>query len=208
MAGQAGTVPSATVEADMELVERLRAGDEHAFVALVERYHAAMLRFASSFVPSAAIAEEVVQDTWLGLLRGIGKFEGRSSLKTWLFQILIRRARTTGVREHRSLPVADTEAAVDPSRFDETGHWAAPPDHWVEQADDRLHATMLTERIRLALDDLPARQRQVVLLRDVEGLPSEDICSLLDISESNQRVLLHRGRSRLRQALESEFGKV
>lgn len=192
----------------MELVGRLRAGDEQAFVTLVGRYHGSMLRLACTFVSSAAVAEEVVQDTWLGVVRGIGRFEGRSSLKTWLFRILVNRARTTGVRESRSVAIAEAEPAVDASRFDQTGHWASPPEHWVQDADDRLHAAMLADRIRLALVDLPARQRQVVTLRDVEELSSEEVCSVLEISEANQRVLLHRGRSRLRQALESEFGRV
>ena len=191
---------------DDELLDRLRAGDEHAFITLVERYHGSMIRLALSFVSSPAIAEEVVQDTWLALLRGIGKFEGRSSLKTWLFRILVNRARTTGAREARSIAIGEQGPAVDASRFDETGHWAFPPEQWVEDADDRVDAAMLADRIRSALHELPGRQRQVVILRDVEGLSSGEVCSVLNISEGNQRVLLHRGRSRLRQELESEFG--
>ena len=125
------------MESDGELLLRLRSGDERAFVGLVERYHEPMLHLAASFVPSRAVAEEVVQDTWLALLRGLEGFEGRSSLKTWLFRILVNRARTTGTREQRSVPVADPEPAVDPSRFDGSGSWADPPEHWIEVAEGR-----------------------------------------------------------------------
>ena len=167
-----------------------------------------MLQLAASFVPSRAVAEEVVQDTWLALLRGLEGFEGRSSLKTWLFRILVNRARTTGTREQRSVPVADPEPVVDPSRFDGSGHWADPPEHWIEAAEGRLEAGKLAYRIRAWIEDLPARQRAVVLLRDVEGMSSEEVCTVLALSEGNQRVLLHRGRSRLRQLFEDEFREV
>jgi RNA polymerase sigma-70 factor, ECF subfamily len=192
---------------EKELLDRLREGDEQAFVTLVGRYHGSLTRLARSFVSSAAVAEEVVQDTWLAVICGISRFEGRSSLKTWLFRILVNRARTTGARESRSIAIGEPGPAVDASRFDEAGRWAQPPEHWADDADDRVRAAMLADRIRSALGDLPARQRQVVVLRDVEGLSSEEVCSVLKISMSNQRVLLHRGRSRLRQALESEFGR-
>jgi RNA polymerase sigma-70 factor, ECF subfamily len=193
---------------DAELLGRLRAGDEQAFVMLVRRHHDAMIRLACGYVPSVAVAEEVVQDTWLGVLRGIGGFEGRSSVRTWLFRILVNRARTTAVRERRSVAIGDPEPAVDPARFDDTGHWASPPEHWTEEADSRLDAAKLAGRLRSAIDDLPDRQREVVTLRDIEGLSSEEVCSALEISEGNQRVLLHRGRSRLRQAVETEFGRA
>jgi RNA polymerase sigma-70 factor, ECF subfamily len=195
-------------ETDAELLGRLRAGDERAFVTLVRRHHAAMLRLAACYVPSVAVAEEVVQDTWLGMLRGMAGFEGRSSFRTWLFRILVNRARTAGARERRSVAIGDAGPAVDGSRFDATGHWAVPPERWVDEADDRVDAAKLAGRLRSAIDELPPRQREVVTLRDVEGLSSEEVCSVLDISESNQRVLLHRGRSRLRQALETEFGRA
>jgi RNA polymerase sigma-70 factor, ECF subfamily len=194
-------------ETDAELLARLRAGDEQAFALLVRRHHAAMLRLASGYVPSMAVAEEVVQDTWLGVLRGLSGFEGRSSVQTWLFRILLNRARTAGVRERRSIAAGAPEPAVDPSRFDATGHWADPPEHWVEDADNRLDAAKLADRLRSAIGELPDRQREVVTLRDVDGLSSAEVCSVLEISESNQRVLLHRGRSRLRQVLETEFGR-
>ena len=196
------------MEADGELLPRLRSGDERAFVSLVERYQEQMLRLATSFVPSQAVAEEVVQDTWLAVLRGLDGFEGRSSLKTWLFRILVNQARTTGTKEHRSVPVPDPEPAVDPARFDAAGGWADPPEHWVEAAEGRLEAGKLADRLRALMDELPARQREVVLLRDVEELSSEEVCSVLAISDGNQRVLLHRGRSRLRQLFEDEFRGV
>jgi RNA polymerase sigma-70 factor (ECF subfamily) len=194
------------MDEDEELVVRLRAGDEQAFVALVSRHHAAMVRVASSFVSSAAVAEEVVQDTWLGVLRGIDGFAGRSSFRTWLLRILVNRARSTGVREHRSVPVGDAGPAVDRSRFDASGAWMSPPQHWVEDSEDRLLAEGLADQIHVALGELPARQREVVVLRDVDGLSGPEVCDVLEISEANQRVLLHRGRSHLRQALESELG--
>ena len=194
------------MDEDEELVARLRAGDEQAFVALVSRHHAAMVRVASSFVSSAAVAEEVVQDTWLGVLRGIDGFAGRSSFRTWLLRILVNRARSTGVREHRSVAVGDAGPAVDRSRFDASGAWMSPPQHWVEDSEDRLLAEGLADQIHVALGELPARQREVVVLRDVDGLSGPEVCDVLEISEANQRVLLHRGRSHLRQALESELG--
>ena len=192
----------------MELIQRLRAGDEQAFVVLVRRYHDSMIGLASSFVPSRAVAEEVVQDTWMGVLRGIGSFEGRSSLRTWLFRILVNRARTAGARERRSVAIGDAEPAVDPSRFDAAGAWLSPPEAWIEEVDDRLRSGKLAGRIRSAIEELPARQREVVTLRDVEGLSSDEVCHVLEITDGNQRVLLHRGRSRVRQVLETEFGRA
>jgi RNA polymerase sigma-70 factor (ECF subfamily) len=196
------------MESDADLLLRLRSGDEQAFVTLVGRYHEPMLRLAVSFVPSRAVAEEVVQDTWLAVVRGLGGFEGRSSLRTWVFRILVNQARTTGTREHRSVPVADPKPAVDPSRFDASGSWADPPEHWIEAAEGRIEAGKLADRIRARIDELPARQRQVVILRDIEEMSSEEVCAVLAISDANQRVLLHRGRSRLRQLFEDEFREV
>jgi RNA polymerase sigma-70 factor (ECF subfamily) len=190
------------LDEDAQLIARLRAGDEEAFVALVARHQASMLRLASSFVSSAAVAEEVVQDTWMGVLRGIDGFAGRSSFKTWLLRILVNRARTTGVRERRSVAIGDAAPAVDASRFDASGAWSSPPQHWVQDSDDRLFAQSLAQRIEQGLAQLPERQREVVTMRDVDGLSSREVCEVLDISETNQRVLLHRGRSHLRQALE------
>jgi len=189
----------------VELLARLRDGDEAAFVELVGRYQGALLRVARTFVPSDAVAEEVVQDTWMGVVRGIDRFEGRSSFKTWLFRILVNRARTSGVREHRSVPLDPTEPAVSPDRFDGTGAWAEPVSPWEADVDDRLVADSWAPALRAAIGELPDRQRDVVLLRDVEGLSSTDVCEVLGLSEGNQRVLLHRGRSRLRTVLESEL---
>jgi RNA polymerase sigma-70 factor (ECF subfamily) len=196
------------MDPDSEFLLRLRSGDERAFVSLVERYHEPMLHLAASFVTSRAVAEEVVQDTWLAVLRGLEGFEGRSSLKTWLFRILVNRARTTGTREQRSVPVADPEPVVDPSRCDASGGWADPPEHWIEAAESRMEAGKLVDRIRVWIDELPARQREVVLLRDIEGMSSEEVCTVLALTDGNQRVLLHRGRSRLRQLFEDEFREV
>ena len=194
------------VDRDVEMVARLRDGDEEAFVNLVSRYQQPMLRLARSFVPSQAVAEEAVQDTWLGLVRGIENFEGRSSFKTWLFRILVNRARSAGTKEH---PGAPTEAlhAVDPTRFTAEGQWADPVDTWIEESEQRLDAATWSPILKAALEDLPARQRQVVLLRDVEGLSHDEACSILGISVGNQRVLLHRGRSQLRGILEAKMGK-
>jgi RNA polymerase sigma-70 factor (ECF subfamily) len=193
------------MESDVELLARLRDGDEAAFVTLVGRYQGSLLRVARTFVPSDAVAEEVVQDTWMGVVRGIDRFEGRSSFKTWLFRILVNRARTAGGKEHRSVPLSDVEPAVDPARFTSGGAWAEPLESWETDADNRLVAATWSDALRTALDDLPPRQREIVILRDVEGLPSEDVCSVLGVTEGNQRVLLHRGRSRLRSLLENEL---
>jgi RNA polymerase sigma-70 factor (ECF subfamily) len=193
-------------DADALLVERLRAGEEDAFLELVARHQAMLLRMARSFVSSAAVAEEVVQDTWVGVLRGIDGFAGRSSLRTWMLRILINRAHTTGALEGRSVAIGDAAPAVDHGRFDASGRWMSPPQHWVEESDDRLLAEGAAERIREVLAELPARQREVVMLRDIDELSSDEVCDALDISEANQRVLLHRGRSRLRAALEAELG--
>jgi RNA polymerase sigma-70 factor (ECF subfamily) len=194
-----------SLDEDSQLVARLRAGDEQAFVALVSRHHAAMLRLANSFVSSTAVAEEVVQDTWLGVLRGIDDFEGRSSFRTWLLRILVNRARSTGVHERRSVAVGDAGPVVDGSRFDASGAWMSPPQHWIEDSENRMQAQALSAHIQRTLGELPARQREVVVLRDVDELSSDEVCEVLEISDANQRVLLHRGRSHLRQALEAEM---
>ena len=125
------------------------------------------------------------------MLRGLDAFEGRPSLRTWLFRILVNQARTTGTKEHRSVPIPDPEPAVDPARFDASGGWADPPEHWIVAAEGRLEAGKLADRLRALMDELPARQREVVLLRDVEELTSDEVCSVLSISDGNQRVLLH-----------------
>lgn len=197
----------AAVVTDAELLEKVRAGEESAFVDLVGRYQGSLRRVARAYVPSDAVAEEAVQETWLGVLRGMDGFEGRSSFKTWLFRILVNRARSLGSSESRSSPMADPEPAVDPSRFDPSGAWSRPPEPWELASDDRLVARGWIPRIRSALDELPPRQREVVVLRDVEGMTAEDVCDVLGISGGNQRVLLHRGRSRLRACLEAELAR-
>ena len=171
---------------------------------LVGRYNGSLLRLARAYVPNDAVAEEAVQDTWMGVVRGVDRFEGRSSFKTWLFRILVNRARSAGTREHRDLSLSDNEPSVDPSRFDAAGAWAQPLESWAD-ADDRLVAATWTKCLSDALSVLPPRQREIVILRDVEGLASNDVCDVLGISEGNQRVLLHRGRSRLRSMLEVEL---
>jgi RNA polymerase sigma-70 factor, ECF subfamily len=192
---------------DSELVSRLRAGDEGAFAELAGKYQGAMLSIARGYVPSGAVAEEVVQDTWMGVLRGIGRFERRSSFRTWLFRILVNRAISAGARERRSVPVDDMEPVVDASRFDAGGTWQAPPVPWTDDVDDKVIAAKIAVRILTAIKELPLHQGQVVTLRDVQGLSSDEVCAVLDISSANQRVLLHRGRSKLRQVIESEFGR-
>ena len=199
---------AAQPDPDAHLLDRLRSGDEQAFMMLVQRYRPSMVRLAAGYVPSQAVAEEVVQETWLGFLNGLSRFEGRSSVRTWLFRILINRARITGVRERRTTAVGDLTAAVDASRFDTAGTWLVPPEPWTDLVEDRLAAQTMAKAVRAAMADLPGRQREVVTLRDVEGLSSQEVCGVLEITEANQRVLLHRGRSRLRQMLESEFGRA
>jgi RNA polymerase sigma-70 factor (ECF subfamily) len=194
---------------DAELVRRLRAGDEAAFAELVRRYQGPLVRLASTFVSSRAVAEEAVQETWLGVVRGIERFEGRASIRTWLYRILANQARTAGVREHRSIPVdIGDEAAVPAGRFDRAGEWASPPGAWTDEVDARLDAKALAGRVKDLVPELPAAQRQVFTLRDVEHMSADEVCDVLDLTEGNQRVLLHRARSRLRGMLEAEMGKV
>jgi RNA polymerase sigma-70 factor, ECF subfamily len=197
------------VSGETDLLHRLQAGDESAFAALVDRYHAPLLRFAMTMVPSRAVAEEVVQDTWLGVVKGIDRFEGRSSLQTWLFRILANRARTTGTRERRSVPVdLQDEPAVPSHRFNEGGQWSDPPAPWTDAVEDRILARETADRVRARIDALPEHQRQVVVLRDVHGLSASETCEILGLSDANQRVLLHRGRSRVRGMLEQDAGKA
>jgi RNA polymerase sigma-70 factor (ECF subfamily) len=186
------------------LIARLRAGDESAFSELVERFHPAMIRLAMTRVRSRAVAEEVAQDAWLGLLRGFDAFEGRSSLRSWLFRIVINRAISAGVRERVHLPVQDEELEHRDGRFSQDGWWVTPPVHWADEVLDRMVAPALAARVREAIEELPPAQRAVVTLRDVDGLSSAEVCAVLDITEGNQRVLLHRARTRIRAILEQE----
>jgi RNA polymerase sigma-70 factor (ECF subfamily) len=202
---------------DQSLVERARAGDDDAFAVLVRRYSPALLRLARMYVPTQAIAEDVVQETWLGVLRGLERFEGRSSFKTWLFRILVNRAKTRGVREHRSIPFAsvgdggggggdgddgDDGPTVDPTRFAANGAWTSAPADWHDDPEASLRSSEALRIAQEAIDELPERQRIVITMRDLEGLSSEDVRNVLDVSETNQRVLLHRARAKVREALE------
>ena len=191
------------VEDDAAIVERLRSGDEAAFAEVVRRYQPRLLRLAEATVGSRAVAEEVCQDTWLAVLRGAERFEGRSSFKTWLFRVLLNRARTTRSREQRAGRPDDGPV----ERFDRTGAWAEPPAPWSDGVDDRIVAEVLAHRVQQLLTELPDQQRQVVLLRDVEEMPPADVSALLGITDGNQRVLLHRGRARLRALLSVEMGR-
>jgi RNA polymerase sigma-70 factor (ECF subfamily) len=193
-------VVSVVVEDDAILVERLRAGHEAAFVELVQRYQPPLLRLAESTVGNRAVAQDVTQDTWLAVIRGVDRFEGRSSFKTWLFHILLNRARTAAHKEQRAGVPDDT---ID-EHFLKDGHWANPPEPWAERADDRLVAEQLAARVRALLPLLPEAQREVVVLRDIEGLDPADVTAVLGITDGNQRVLLHRGRAKLRHLLAQE----
>ncbi len=200
--------PYAAGVSDEDLVRRLRSGDESAFTELINAYHPSMVRLAQSFVSSRAVAEEVAQDTWLAVLKGIDGFEGRSSLKTWVFHILANRARSTGTREQRTTPVdLGDEGSVDRRRFDEKGVWSDPPAHWSDEIVERLSSGPLFAQVQAAVSQLPENQRAVVTLRDLDGLSSKEVCDVLGISEGNQRVLLHRGRSRIRAIFEDEVAR-
>jgi RNA polymerase sigma-70 factor (ECF subfamily) len=195
------------VEPDIDQLRRLRDGDEKAFVMLVARYHQPLLRFARTLVSSDEVAEEIVQDTWMGVVRGIDRFEGRSSLRTWLYRILLNRARSAGAKELSTTSIESLHS-VDPARFDAQGQWADPLDRWRDDTESRLDAATLAPLLASALDDLAPRQREVVLLRDVDGLSSDEVCEALGITSGNQRILLHRGRARLREILDSKVERT
>jgi RNA polymerase sigma-70 factor, ECF subfamily len=197
------------------LLERLRAGDERAFEELVERHYPTMLAVARHHVSSRAVAEEVVQEAWLGVLNGLDRFEGRSSLKTWILRILVNTAKTRGAREARTVPFASLapdgdEPAVGPERFRGAGdpfpgHWRAYPGNWQRLPDEALGARETLGVVIATIEQLPRPQRLVITMRDIQGCSSEEVCEALDVSEGNQRVLLHRARSRVRSALERHF---
>ena len=207
-------------EEDEELLAELRRGDADAFARLVDRHSAAMVRVAMAYVPTRAAAEEAVQEAWIAVMRGIDGFEGRASLKTWIFRILTNVAMRAGARERRSVPFSalaraeDTgEPSVDPDRFLPAdhelfpGHWAIMPARW-PTPEEGLLAGETRELIAAAIAGLPVAQRTVIALRDVEGWSSEEVCEALDISAGNQRILLHRARSRVRSAIESYYEAV
>jgi RNA polymerase sigma-70 factor (ECF subfamily) len=199
---------------DPVLLAHLRAGDETAFALVVDRYADAMLRTAIVFTGSRPAAEEVVQDTWVAVLAGLDRFEGRSSLKTWVFRILVNRAKAQALRERRVVPFSALEVrggeegpAVPPERFRPAGdrwpgHWATPPESWAGQPEERLLAAESMALVRETVEGLPPLQRAVITLRDVQGWTAEEACAVLQLTQANQRVLLHRARSRVRARLE------
>ena len=208
-APQGGALSLLSAE-DRALVERLRAGDERTFLEVVETNHRTMVRVAMGYVSSEAVAEEVVQEAWVGILQGLDKFEGRCPLRAWMIRILVNCAKMRGGREARSVPFSalETEDSEGQRRPAESfrppddprwpGHWAHAPERW---ADERLADAEALARIREEIDKLPPNQRQVITLRDIEDWESVEVCEALGISEANQRVLLHRARTRVRQAL-------
>ena len=193
---------------DTELVIRLTHGDQQAFEALVRRYQASMIQVARYYVGSQATAEDVVQETWIAIFRGIGKFEGRSTFKTWLFRILANRARSAGVREHRSVPVDPQTAGstVAASRFDHGGMWTEPPVTFEEGVDDAQSDPALIDLVRSVIDGVDEPGKTVVTLRDVEGLSTREAADILGLSEANVRVILHRTRAKIREAIEEAKG--
>jgi RNA polymerase sigma-70 factor (ECF subfamily) len=204
--------PTTTAASDEQTVAALRSGDERAFRDLFARSYPMMKRVARTYVASDAVAEEIVQETWMAIVTGIDRFQGRSTLGTWIFSILTNQAKTHSAREKRAVPFSsiapsDAEApAVDPDRFQKDddawpGHWATPPRPW-QKPERRLLSLEARDHLKAALAQLPDRQRMIVALRDVEGHSAEEVCYLLGLSQENQRVLLHRGRSRLRAVLE------
>jgi len=201
-------VPS-TARDDDRLVALVRTGDDDAFATLVRRHSPALLRLARRYVPSDAVAEDVVQETWIGVLRGLERFERRSTFKSWLFRILVNRAKTRGVREHRSVPFASLGSPdgkdgpmADPMHVLPKGAWASLPHRWQDDPEAALQSKEARRIVQEAIDALPQRQRNVIALRVLQGLDSEEVCNMLDVSESNERVLLHRARAKLRVALE------
>ena len=211
-------VPAATeclsTTEEPTFLDRLRRGDEAAFDALVNRHHSALIRMAMGYVSTREVAEEVVQDTWMAVVESLNRFEGRSSLKTWIFGILIHKAKDRGVRDKRHTTFSEFEtlddendAAVDPSRFYQSGewagHWAVPPQSWDDQTPEKLLASRQTvAAMSKAIDELPVGLKTVLVLRDVEGVDSKEVCELLKITETNLYVRLHRARERVRRTVE------
>jgi RNA polymerase sigma-70 factor (ECF subfamily) len=207
---------AAALPGDRELVDALKRGDEATFAALVDAWSPGLMRMARMYVRDRQVAEEVVQDTWIAVLRGIDRFEGRSSLKTWVYRIVMNTAKTRAQREARSIPFSAAagadEPSVDPDRFlgpDQRwpGGWALGPTEWPTPEEELLSGET-REVIMRAIDELPEAQKTVITMRDVEGIPADEVASALEISEGNQRVLLHRARSKVRRAIESHLGAV
>ena len=204
---------AAAASGDAELLARLRAGDERAFETLVESYHGTMIAVARSYVKTRDVAEEVVQEAWLGVLKGLDRFEGRASLKTWILRILVNTAMTRGGREARSVPFSslapadEDEPAVEAERFRPpgaafAGHWNGYPSDWSSLPEEGLLGRETLDVLKGAIEELPDSQRAVITMRDVAGCGADEVCDALDVSAGNQRVLLHRARSHVRAALE------
>ncbi len=203
---------------DTALLDRLRTGDDSAFNDLVSRHHGALIRMAMGHVADREVAEEVVQDTWMAVIEGLDRFEGRSSLRTWIFGILIHKAKDRGVREKRHTTFSafesfddDHDEAVDPSRFQQSGewvgHWAFPPQPWDDQTPEKLLASQqAVNAMQRAIEALPANLKDVLILRDVEGVEAKEVCAMLNITETNLYVRLHRARERVRAAVEKALG--
>jgi RNA polymerase sigma-70 factor (ECF subfamily) len=214
--------PPSALDAEWALVAGVRAGDEDAFLTLTRRHQGPMLRVARAYVSSYDTAEDVVQETWLAVLHGVERFEGRSSLKTWLYRILINRAKSAGQRDRRGVPdppfappdldgsepFAGAERFYDASHPQWAGRWKLPPTPWECTVEDRVVTSELVGVVVAAINDLPPAQRLVVTLRDVECWTAQEVCGALGLSETNQRVILHRGRGKVRQRLESYHGSV
>ncbi len=200
---------------DPEFVDRLRRGEHDAYRALVRRFHASLVRFAASIIGSHAQAEEVVQDSWIAVYSGVGRFEGRSSLVTWIFSIVMNRARTRVSREGRTVGLgalmegtSPSERGVPLSEFKPDGHWVEVPRLWDELNPERIvGGRQLWDHVQTVIDGLPAGQKAVILLRDMEGRDAEETCEVLEISAENQRVLLHRARSRIRKEIDILIGE-
>jgi RNA polymerase sigma-70 factor (ECF subfamily) len=207
-----------STKAEDQLIARLKRGDEGAFDELVNQHHSTLIRMAMGFVADREVAEEVVQDTWMAVIESLNRFEGRSSLRTWICGILIHKAKDRGVREKRHTTFSafesyddDNDEAVDPSRFQQTGewagHWAFPPQPWDDQTPEKLLASQqAVNAMQRAIETLPATLKEVLILRDVEGVEAKEVCEMLKITETNLYVRLHRARERVRAAVETALG--
>jgi RNA polymerase sigma-70 factor (ECF subfamily) len=206
---------AAVVIGESALFARLRQVDEEAFNELITRHHSALIRMAMGYVADREVAEEVVQDTWMAVIEGLDRFEGRSSLRTWIFGIMIHKAKDRGVREKRHTTFSsfesideDLDEAVDPSRFHQSGewvgHWAFPPQPWDDRTPEKLLASQqAVDAMNRAIEALPRTLKEVLILRDVEGVEAKEVCEILEITETNLYVRLHRARERVRQAVET-----
>jgi RNA polymerase sigma-70 factor (ECF subfamily) len=208
---------SSPFAADTTLVAALQAGDEDAFCWLLDAYSGRLHRLARSFVPTQGAAEEVVQETWLAVIAGIGRFEGRSSVKTWIYRILMNQARRRGARDARAVPFSalagDDRPVVEPEAFlpaghEWAGHWASPPWHWEQLPPERLEAAETIDVVRRTIEELAPLAREVIVLRDVEGWPPGEVSGLLEITDGHQRVVLHRARARVRRAVEAHLAET